>query len=44
MYEIMLARWKAGKLTEAQVDLLVKTGWLTPEQGKTIKDTDRGTK
>ena len=37
MYERILARWLAGKITEQQIDLLVKTGWLTQEQADSIK-------
>lgn len=41
MYEKILARWVAGKLTEAQIDLFVQTGWLTQEQANEIKATER---
>jgi len=41
VYEKILARWPAGRLTEAQVDLLVLTGWLTHEEGEVIKATPR---
>jgi hypothetical protein len=39
MYDKIVARWIAGKVTEAQVDLLVRCGYLTLGQGETIKDT-----
>ena len=39
MYKLILAKWIAGKLSEDDVDLLVKTGWLTVTQGETIKST-----
>jgi hypothetical protein len=41
MYEKILSRWVMGKLTESQIDLFVKTGWLTHEQGEVIKATPR---
>lgn len=37
MYEKILARWLAGKISEAQIDLLAKCGWLTTEQANAIK-------
>lgn len=39
MYAKILARWLAGKITESQIDLLVKTGWLTQEEGEAIKSS-----
>ena len=41
MYERILARWLAGKITEAQIDLLVKCGYLTNDQGEEIKAMPR---
>lgn len=41
MYDKILARWLAGKVTEAQIDLLVKCGWLTAEDAVKIKSTKR---
>jgi len=41
MYEKILARWLAGRITAEQIDLLVKCGYLTSEQGETIKATPR---
>jgi hypothetical protein len=40
MYEKFLARWLAGKITETQIDLLVKCGWLTADDGDKIKSTE----
>jgi hypothetical protein len=37
MYAKILARWVAGKLTSADIDLLVRCGWLTVAEGETIK-------
>lgn len=37
MYDKILARWLAGKITEEHIDLLVKCGWLTEQEGITIK-------
>jgi hypothetical protein len=34
-----LARWIAGKITEVQIDLLVKCNWLTADDGEAIKST-----
>jgi hypothetical protein len=39
MYQKILNRWLDGKITEEQIDLLVKTGWLTKEEGEEIKKT-----
>ena len=34
--------WVSGKLEEDDIDLLVKTRWLTKEQGEEIKLLPRG--
>lgn len=34
--------WVSGKLDEADIDLLVKTRWITKEQGEEIKLLPRG--
>ena len=34
--------WVSGKLNEADIDLLVKTRWITKEQGEEIKLLPRG--
>ena len=36
VYRRTLARWQAGKITIKEVELLVKTGWLTREQADDI--------
>jgi hypothetical protein len=35
-YRLVLNRWKAGTITIRQVELFVKTEWLTREQADTI--------
>ena len=44
-YRLVLNRWQAGLITIRQVELFVKTGWLTREQADLIytyprKDTE----
>jgi hypothetical protein len=39
VYEKILSRWLAGKITVAQIALLVLCNWLTLEQGESIKQT-----
>ena len=44
-YRLVLNRWQAGTITIRQVELFVKTGWLTREQADLIytfprKDTE----
>lgn len=41
MYEKILARWIAGKITAEQIDLLVKCGWLSREEGDRIKSSSQ---
>jgi hypothetical protein len=45
VYRRTLARWQAGKITIREVELLVKTNWLTRDQADLIytyprKDTE----
>lgn len=35
-YRLVLNRWQAGLMTIRQVELFVKTGWLTREQADMI--------
>lgn len=35
-YRLVLNRWQAGLMTIRQVELFVKTGWLTREQADVI--------
>ena len=35
-YRLVLNRWQAGLMTIRQVELFVKTGWLTREQADQI--------
>ena len=35
-YRLVLNRWQAGLITIRQVELFVKTGWLTREQADMI--------
>lgn len=35
-YRLVLNRWQAGTITIRQVELFVKTGWLTREQADQI--------
>lgn len=35
-YRLVLNRWQAGTITIRQVELFVKTGWLTREQADMI--------
>lgn len=35
-YRLVLNRWQAGTITIRQVELFVKTGWLTREQADVI--------
>jgi hypothetical protein len=44
-YRLVLNRWQAGTITIRQVELFVKTGWLTRDQADLIytyprKDTE----
>ena len=41
MYDKILASWISGTLTEYQIDLLVRTKWLTAGQAVTIKATPK---
>lgn len=41
MYDKILARWIAGTITYAQIELLVKTKWLTREEADTILETNK---
>ena len=41
MYQRLLDKWLAGKLTVEQIDLLVKCEWITYEQGEEIKSSPR---
>ena len=41
MFNLFLNRWIANKVTVEKIDLLVKCGFLTEEEGNTIKNTPR---
>ena len=41
MYNKILARWIAGTITQAQIELLVKTKWLTREEADTILESNK---
>jgi len=41
MYDKILARWQAGTITQAQIELLVKTKWLTREEANTILESNK---
>ena len=36
MYDSLLRLWKAGKLSEALLDIAVTNGWITAEQKSEI--------
>jgi hypothetical protein len=38
VYDKIVARGQKGKFTREQIDLLVKCGWLTEEEGQRISD------
>ena len=40
-YRLVLNRWQAGTITIRQVELFVKTGWLTREQADMIYTYER---
>lgn len=40
-YRLVLNRWQAGLITIRQVELFVKTGWLTRDQADMIYTYDR---
>lgn len=40
-YRLVLNRWQAGLITIRQVELFVKTGWLTREQADMIYTYER---
>ena len=39
MYNLILKRWQAGKLTAEQVGLFAHVGYITAEQAEQIKAT-----
>lgn len=41
-YNRVVQGWVSGKLDEADIDLFVKTRWITKEQGEEIKLLPRG--
>ena len=41
-YNRAVQGWIAGKLDEEDIDLLVRTRWITKEQGNEIKALPRG--
>jgi len=41
-YNRAVQGWVSGKLDEDDIDLLVKTRWITKEQGEEIKAMRRG--
>lgn len=41
-YKRAVQGWIAGKLDEEYIDLLVRTRWITKEQGEEIKALPRG--
>jgi hypothetical protein len=41
-YNRAVQGWIAGKLDEEDIDLLVRTRWITKEQGDEIKALPRG--
>jgi hypothetical protein len=41
-YNRAVQGWVSGKLDEDDIDLLVKTRWITKEQGEEIKALARG--
>lgn len=41
-YNRAVQGWVSGKLEEDDIDLLVKTRWITKEQGEEIKLLPRG--
>jgi hypothetical protein len=40
-FPFLLLRWLRGQLTEAQITLFARTGWITLEQAEEIRNTDR---
>jgi hypothetical protein len=42
LYRQTVLGWLNGTVQERQIDLLVRTLWLTKEQGETIKAMRRG--
>ena len=40
-FPFLLLRWLRGQLTEAQLTLFARTGWITAQQAEEIRNTDR---
>lgn len=41
MYKLTLQRWVEGRIGPKDVDILVRSRWLTAAQGAAIKATER---
>lgn len=40
-FPFLLLRWLRGQLTEPQLTLFARTGWITAQQAEEIRNTDR---
>lgn len=40
-FPFLLLRWLRGQLTETQLTLFARTGWLTVQQAEEIRNTDQ---
>ncbi len=40
-FPFLLLRWLRGQLTETQLGLFARTGWITAQQAEEIRNTDR---
>lgn len=41
-FPFLLLRWLRGQLSEGQLTLFARTGWITAQQAEEIRNTDRG--
>jgi hypothetical protein len=40
-FRFLLLRWLRGQLSETQLILFARTGWITAQQAEEIRNTDR---
>jgi len=40
-FPFLLLRWLRGQLSEGQLTLFARTGWITAQQAEEIRNTDR---
>lgn len=43
-YNLFMRNWKNNKATENDIDAAVRLAYITEDQGKTIKSTERNVK